>query len=131
MQLMSLGDFVFSIDDLLFNQIRERRTWRHPSAERVGVPLAYQYVGVGENTLSIGGLLVPGQIGRQGAVNELSVMASTGQPHVLIDGLGYVYGAYLITAIDTTKAAFIVGGVSLKVDWSMDLVRFPGDFEGG
>ncbi|RYG20462.1 MAG: phage tail protein [Caulobacteraceae bacterium] len=123
MQLMSLGEFVFGIDDLLFNMIREKRSWRHPSADRVGMPPAYQFVGVGENTLSLGGVLAPGQLGRRAAIDEISTMASTGEPQPLVDGEGTVYGAYLLTDLDTTSSHFLLGGIALKVDWTLSLVR--------
>ena len=127
--LMSLGSFIFSIDDLLFDQIRERRTWRHPGGERVGLAPSYQYAGPGEHTLSMGGLLAPGQIGRRDALDDIVTMAKTGEAQPLLDGEGYVYGAFVITGLDTTKSHFLRFGLALKVDFTIDMVRV--DTDGG
>lgn len=125
--LMSLGSFIFSIDDLLFDQIRERRTWRHPAGDRVGLAPSYQYAGPGEHTLSMGGLLAPGQIGRREALEDIVTLAKTGEAHPLVDGEGYVYGAFVITGLDTTKSHFLKFGLALKVDFTIDMVRADTD----
>lgn len=127
--LMSLGEFIFSIDDLLFDQIRERRTWRHPAGERVGLAPAYQYAGPGEHTLSLGGLLAPGQIGRRDALDDIVKLAKTGEALPLIDGEGYVYGAFVITSLDTAKSHFLKFGLALKIDFTIEMVRVDNDEE--
>lgn len=127
--LMSLGSFIFSIDDLLFDQIRERRTWRHPAGDRVGLAPSYQYAGPGEHTLSLGGLLAPGQIGRRDALDDIVTMANTGEAQPLLDGEGYVYGAFVITGLDTSKSHFLKFGLALKVDFTIDMVRVDTDVD--
>lgn len=127
--LMSLGSFIFSIDDLLFDQLRERRTWRHPAGERVGLAPSYQYAGPGEHTLSLGGLLAPGQIGRRDALDDIVKLANTGEAQPLLDGEGYVYGAFVITGLDTSKSHFLKFGLALKVDFTIDMVRVDTDVD--
>lgn len=125
--LMSWGKFIFSIDNLLFDQLRERRSWRHPSGDRVGVAPSYQYAGPGEHSLSLGGLLAPGQIGRRDALDDVARMAGTGQALPLIDGEGYVYGAFVVTGLDTSKTHFLKFGQALKIDFTIDMVRVDTD----
>lgn len=125
--LMSLGAFVFSIDDLLFDQLRERRVWRHPAGDRVGLGPSYQFAGPGEHSLSLGGLLAPGQIGRRDALDDITSMADAGGALPLIDGEGYIYGAFVITGLDTSRSHFHRNGLALKIDFTIDLVRVDTD----
>ena len=125
--LMALGSFVFSIDDLLFNQLQRERAWRHPTSDRVGARPAGQFAGPGEDTISIGGLLAPGQIGRADALEDIARMGDAGEAYPLLDGDGYVYGAYVIERLSETKRFFLASGRALAVDFTISLKRMDDD----
>lgn len=129
--LMALGDFVFSIDTVLFNQLQRKRSWRHPSNDRVGARAASQYAGPGEDTISLGGLHAPGQIGAFDALDALAGMADTGRAFPLLNGEGDVYGAFVITDLDETKRNFLVEGQPLAVDFTLALKRVDDGEDGG
>jgi uncharacterized protein len=125
--LLALGMFDFAIDTALFNQLQRRRNWRHPSGERVGARPASQYAGPGEDVITLGGLLAPGQIGHAEALDDIALMADAGAAYPLLDGEGYVYGAYVITDLDETKRNFLVDGQALTVDFVITLKRVDDD----
>ncbi len=125
--LMALGSFIFSIDTALFNQLQRKRSWRHPSNDRVGARAASQFAGPGDDTVSIGGLLAPGQLGRHDALEQLAGMADTGRAFPLLNGEGDVYGAFVITDLDETKRNFLVEGQPLAVDFTLSLKRVDDD----
>ena len=121
--LLALGSFVFSIHSALFHQLQRKRSWRHPSNDRVGMRAASQFAGPGDDTISLGGLLAPGQIGHAEALDDIAAMADAGAAYPLLDGEGYVYGAYVITDLDETKRNFLVDGQALAVDFTISLKR--------
>ena len=124
--LLSLGMFAFSIDDAMFDQLRRRRTWRHPSGDRVGGRPVGQFAGPGDDTISLAGAVAPGQLGRREALDELAAMADVGAAYPLVDGEGYVYGAFVIEGLDETKKHFDLTQARL-IDFSLDLRRMDDD----
>lgn len=121
--LLALGDFVFSIEDLLFKSLSRKRGWRHPSNDRVGARPASQFAGPGDDIINLPGLLAPGQIGRREALDDIAAMAEAGRPYVLLDGEGYVYGSYVITDLDEDKRVFMAGGLAMAIDFLIALKR--------
>ena len=53
--LLALGQFVFELDTLAYQDFKRSNDWRHASNSRVGARNAYQFVGVGEDTISLSG----------------------------------------------------------------------------
>jgi uncharacterized protein len=121
--LFSLGLFAFSIDTIAFDELQRRASWRHSTSPRVGARDASQFVGIGEETISL-----PGTVYREIADGEVSIdalrdMAASGDPWALVDGSGRVYGAFVITTIDERRKTFIAGGVPLRIDFAIELLR--------
>lgn len=125
--LLAIGMFVFEIPNLLFDQLKRRRSWRHPTSERVGARAASQYAGEGDDTLSISGVLVPGVFGRRDALEDLAAMAKQGRSWPVVDGEGFVYGAYVILDLDETKRQILDGGQARVIDFTINLLRVDDD----
>ena len=53
--LMSLGMFPFSLPTLAHDDLSRRTAWRHATSQRIGARDASQYVGPGEESITIGG----------------------------------------------------------------------------
>lgn len=126
-QLMSIGMFSFEIDTALFDQLRRRRSWRHPSNDRVNNRPAFQFAGPGDDDISLSGRIYPGQIGDAAAIDQLATMAATGQAFPLVDGEGDVYGAYVIVGLDETKRQIGASGKPAVIEFSLDLKRTDDD----
>lgn len=125
--LLALGEFFFSIDDLLFQELQRKRSWRHPQNDRVGARAASQFAGPGDDTITIGGNLMPGLIGRFDALEDLAAMGDAGAAFPLVTGEGDVYGAYVITDLDETKKHFLILGQPRAIDFSLSLRRVDDD----
>lgn len=121
--LLSLGLFVFSMDSLPFNELQRRTDWRHAKSERHGARPASQYLGPGEDRVSISGTLVPEVAGSYSSLNRLREMAGSGDAWPLVDGAGTVLGAFRIVAVDERQSAHVAGGFARKVDFGIDLER--------
>lgn len=127
MQLMALGQFVFTLANLSFDDVRRQCTWRHPANARVGAMPARQFVGPGEDTITITGVLVPLIAGRLGSIAELRAMADTGKAFALVGGTGEVFGAYVIESLDEGRSILMGDGSPRRVEFSLTLQRKPDD----
>ena len=55
MMLAALGMFIFDTDTTLFDELSRRRSWRHGRTERFGARAASQYLGPGEDQVTLSG----------------------------------------------------------------------------
>ena len=126
MNLMSLGMFIFSLPTLTFQEMQRRTDWRHATNERVGARAAVQFVGPGEETISLNGAAVAELQDGRASLDNLRDMADQGDAWSLVDGAGRIYGNYVITAIDERTKHFAPDGTPLKIDFGIDLLRVDG-----
>lgn len=123
MHLMALGQFIFSMPTLAFDEFRRTCSWRHPANSRVGVLPARQSLGPGEDTITIGGLLVPLIAGRLSSLRELRDMADTGKAYALVSGTGEVFGAYVIESLDESRSVHMANGAPRRIEFGLTLQR--------
>ena len=122
--ILSLGQFVFSVDTLTFNELQRSRSWSFASNDIAQGRPQYQFTGVGEETISIPFLIYQEHgFGNRQSVDDLAEMADTGAGYVLIDGSGYIYGVFAIDSIDDTRSYLTINGVPRKVDGALKLTR--------
>lgn len=123
MPMMTLGTFVFSLPTLAYQQLQRSCEWRHPTSERVGARAAHQYLGVGEETIELSGSVFKEITAGEPSLNTLRDLAQDGMPLPLVDGRGYVYGAYVIKSIGDTQGLFFRDGASRSLDFTISLLR--------
>ncbi|MFT4091329.1 MAG: phage tail protein [Asticcacaulis sp.] len=124
--MMSLGEFIFEIDSLPYQELARRSEWRHATAERFGLRASAQYVGPGADKITLTGALFPGEIGSWGAIETLSSMAATGGAFGLVAGTGEILGDWFIRSLDQRHSLFFIDGVARKADFTLELERFDG-----
>lgn len=123
MPMMSIGLFVFELPTLAYTEMTRATDVRHARTERFGARPANQFLGAGEDKISLTGLLAPNLIGDRGSIDTLRAMMDTGDAHELINGEGIVLGHYIINAVDERQSEFTKEGVSRLTDFAIDLVR--------
>ncbi len=121
--LLALGMFTFGISTLAFDEMARRASWRHATSPRIGARDAVQFTGPGEETIAIPGSVYHEIADGDVSLDELRRMAATGDAWSLVDGMGYVYGAFVITGIDDRRKAFFPNGKPRQIDFSIDLLR--------
>lgn len=121
--LMSFGLFVFGMDTLAYDSYQRRRSWRHAATERFGARSARQYVGPGDDFVTLPGSLIPEIAGSVGAIDRLVEMAATGDPYPLVDGAGRQWGEYVLVNLDETGRNIVAGGLPRRIDFTIDLER--------
>ena len=87
----------------------------------MGAGPAYQFVGKGEDTITLSGTIIPQLFGTTGAIRLLRRMGDTGKAYVMVDGIGTVYGAFIITGLDEEGSMFVVNGLPQKTDFTLTL----------
>lgn len=125
--LMTLGQFVFGMTTLAYQDMQRANSWRHPSHARVGAMPARQYVGPGDETISLKGVIAPELTGSTKTLDELREMAGTGQAWALVNGVGDVFGAYVIESINETSAYFLPNGMPRRIEFTLALARVDED----
>lgn len=122
--MMTLGFFVFSLKTASYQQLQRQTTWRHSKAARIGQRPQYQYLGPGEDTISLSGVLYPEITGgRSTTLDLLRVMAEEGKAWPLIEGTGRMYGFWAITSVSETDSNQLRDGAPQKVDFDIQLTR--------
>lgn len=124
---MSLDQFVFSLDTVSFHELQRRTSWRHPSTPRVGARPQRQFLGEGDDTITLNGLVAPGQFGKLESLDELRTMADEGDAYVLVDGTGRVYGAFVIEGMNEGQTLHNPDGTPRRVEFSIELARVDDD----
>ncbi|QKV52377.1 phage tail protein [Comamonas antarctica] len=124
---LCLGLFVFGLDTASYQDLQRRTSWKHPTQARAGARDASQFMGAGEDTISLRGSIVPEFAGDVASLDELRRMANTGHAWALVEGSGTVYGAFVITELEETKTLFFVDGTPRKVEFSLNLRRVDED----
>ena len=121
--LMTLGMFLFGMDQMAYHEMQRRISWRHEKSERFMARAASQFTGPGDDVITLPGTLVPEVAGTFSAIETLIAMANTGDNYPLVDGLGRVLGQYRINSLDQTHRAIMAGGIPRVIDFSIELER--------
>lgn len=121
--MMALGMFVFEVKSLPYQQLQRQSAWRHNSQNRVGQRPAYQYLGPGEDTITLSGTLLPELTGGRMTLDDVRIMADEGKAWPLIEGSGRVYGYWAIQSVQETSTTFFRDGVPRRIEFSINLVR--------
>ena len=126
--LMAFGQFVFETDTLSFTELQRQRSWNHASNPVAKGRAKRQYIGVGDETVSLSGLIYEAQgFGKRQSVDDLAMMADRGTAYTLVDGSGYLYGVYIIEGLDDSRSILLFNGVPRKIDFAIKLTRVDDD----
>jgi phage protein U len=121
--LAALGLFVFELASLPYDELQRRTEWRHPRAPRVGARDASQFVGPGDERLSLAGVLLPEVAGSFAALRTLREMADEGEAWPFVTGTGEIFGQFVLISLDERRRYMMVDGVARMVDFSIELDR--------
>lgn len=129
--LYQLGDFQFDLPNGSPQSIDWNDDYRWEQQDRLLREPAQQWLGVGTREATFEGVLFPGFAGRQSTVQMLRTMAERGEPYMLTDGNGRVYGRWCIKALREGKSVFMDNGDARRIAFTMVLVRYGEDANKG
>ena len=121
--MLALGMFVFMRQTLPYQTLQRDAEYRWPSNSRVGKRDAFQFLGVGEEKITLAGVLYPEVTGGRMTMTTIRLMAEEGRAWPLLDGTGMIYGMYVINNVSDTGSVFFSDGTARKIDFTLTLTR--------
>lgn len=120
-----LGDIEFSLPEGSFTQIERQTTWRVDVPDPItglGVP---DVRGRERDELRLTGLVFPGITGHLTSVDRLRDAGDAGEPLLLVDGEGTIYGEWVVRSIEESRQEHLPTGIPRKMAWVLVLVAKP------
>ena len=125
--MMALGNFIFSLYTLAYQELQRQTDYRHATSSRVGAAPARQFLGKGDDSITLPGWLAPELAGTPSSLDVLRYMAGTGGAWPLIEGSGRIYGLWVIESITETRTLFFQDGTPRRIEFSIALKRVDDD----
>ena len=122
--MMMLGGFQFCILTAAYQELNRQSEYKWPSQHRFGQRPSSQFVGIGEETITLAGIIYPEYRGGFHQVDNMRAMAGRGQPMLLVDGLGKLWGRWMIESIGEKQTLFAAFGAPRKQEFTLQLRKF-------
>lgn len=125
--LMSLGQFVFDLNNLNYQTLERSTSWRFARNNRVGKRASSQFLGQGDDTITLSGWITPEICCKAASLDKLRKMGNSGEPYVLVSGTGKVFGLFEITSLTETQTHLWPNGEARKIEFSLSLHHVDDD----
>lgn len=121
--MMIYGMMPFMRQTLPYSELQHSVDYRWPTNSRVGLRASAQFIGPGDEKITLSGELRPEITG--GAISLLTVklLADEGRAWPLIGGNGTIYGMYVVENYATTHSEFFSDGSARKINFTLSLKR--------
>ena len=124
--MMRLGSYAFSLDSAAYARLERSTAYRWAAQERHGREAALQFLGPGEDTLSLPGTVYPHFRGGLGQVDDMRALAALGEPQLLVDGLGHIHGRWVVQSVAETREVLFADGMPRRIEFTLGL-RYYGE----
>lgn len=124
---MILGEYHFSLTTAAYQELRRSNTYRWQTQERLQRLPAQQFIGLGTETLDIKGTIYPHYQGGIKQLNMMRAQADRGEPLLLVDGIGFIWGLWVVLQIDETQSVMLTNGQPRKLEFQLRLTRYGED----
>lgn len=125
--MLALGMFIFSLSTAAYQELQRQTDWRHASNNRVGAAPARQFVGRGEDAITLPGIILPELAGSTLSLDALRLMANTGKAWPMVEGSGRIYGLWVIESLSENKTVFFSDGTPRRIEFTLSLKRIDDD----
>lgn len=127
---MALGAFRFSVFSAAYQGFSRAASHRWATMDRIGRAPAHQYLGPEAEEIGIEGVIFPGYEYALLGGNQLSQMraqAGLGQPLMLVDGLGFVWGRWVVRSVSEDQSVFMPDGAARRIGFRLQLSAYGED----
>ncbi len=125
MILAGLGDFRFTVNQNAYDKLDRSSTYTWARNQRFGQHAAAQYVGPGQDTITLKGTIYPEHHkGGLRQIDQIREMSATGEPQQLFfgyDNVGSSKGQWTIENIKESQAIFHTNGQPRKQEFTLEL----------
>lgn len=128
--LLRLGGFSFCVSTAVHQELSRNTDFDWQSQRRLMRSPARQYVGDGDDTITLPGVIYCEYMGGVGQMDVIRSMGQRGVPYLLVDGMGYVLGEFCILSVSEKGTEFDAYGQPRKIEFSVNLGAYGDDFDG-
>lgn len=121
--------YTFNLDTAAFDELRRSTEFRWASQERLGRRPAQQGVGMGDEKITLKGVIFPGFKGGLKQVDTLRTLGAQLQPLTLTTGYGDVLGTWCLKSVDEEQSSLMAGGIPRKQAFTLEFVRYGDDMQ--
>lgn len=125
--MMALGGYRFSLTTAAYQELRRSNAYRWQAQERLQRLPAQQFIGLGNETLDIKGSIYPHYQGGIKQLDMMRVQAGKGEPLLLVDGLGFIWGRWVVLQVNETQSVMLTNGQPRKQEFQLRLSRYGED----
>ncbi|NWB72617.1 phage tail protein [Pseudomonas sp. G5001] len=125
--MLALGMFVFSLSTAAYQELQRQTEWRHASNNRIGAVPARQFLGRGDDAITLPGVILPELAGSGLSLDAIRLMANTGKAWPMVEGSGRIYGLWVIESLSENKTYFFRDGTPRRIEFSLSLKRIDDD----
>ena len=125
--MLALGEFRFEIATAAYQKLAYSQSWRWPEQARITREPALQFMGKNAAEIDLEGVIYPSFKGGLGQIEAMRTLADAGRPQQLVDGLGRIWGAWVITEIGDTRTVFADDGQPRKLEFRIKLKAYGED----
>ena len=125
-----IGPFPCWVEQAPLEKFSRARNWRWEAQARLTRPNAMQFVGAGDDTITLNGVIHPHEDkcgGKATSMEDLSQIANGGEPQLILTGWGKVLGKYVITDVQEDYENMLDDLRPRKVGFSITLKRYGND----
>ncbi len=120
--MLKLGDYTFGIETAAYQKLTRLAEYRWARQDIIDNRPGYQFMGPGEETIKLPGVIYPHYRGGLGQVQSMRQVAIEGAPMLLIDSLGHIYGRWVIRRVEERTSDYLAGGVPRKIQFDLEIV---------
>jgi phage protein U len=127
---MMLGRYPFSVATAAYQGFTRRAAWRWAKQERIGRAPAMQLVGPDAPEVEIEGVILPGyeySLAGEAQLPAMRAEAGRGEPLILVDGLGFVWGRWCVLSVEERRGVFMFDGSARRIDFALRLTAYGED----
>ena len=121
--------FYFNLGTAAFDALQRTTAYRWASQERLGRRPALQAVGMGEEKLTLKGVIFPSFKGGLKQLDHLRAIGGRLVPMSLTTGYGLALGNWCLSTITEEQGAFLQGGIPRKQTFSLEFSRYGDDMQ--
>ncbi|MBR3371162.1 MAG: phage tail protein [Rhodobacteraceae bacterium] len=125
--LMGLGAFRFGVTGGSYQSLRRTAEYRWASQDRLGRDPALQFTGPGNEEITLEGTIHPHFRGGLRQIEFMRQAARTGEPMMLVDGLGFVFRRWAIMSVEETRTVLMADGAPRQIDFRISLRAYGED----
>ncbi len=121
--------YFFNLDTAAFDELRRSTKFRWASQERLSRRPAQQGVGIGDEKITLKGVILPGLKGGLKQLDTLRTMGGKLQPLTMTTGYGDVLGTWCLENVDEEQSSLMQGGIPRKQAFTLEFVRYGDDMQ--